>query len=75
MLKRPVVSAQQNRKTRRPTMQAIYFLDLIDFFGNHLKKIRTQKKEIFIFVKNIILTKNWFVVSIFYEFPEYYMEK
>ena len=56
-------------------MQAIYFLDLIDFFGNHLKKIRTQKKEIFIFVKNIILTKNWFVVSIFYEFPEHYMEK
>ena len=33
------------------------------------------KKEIFIFEKNIALTKNWFVVSNFYEFPEHHMEK
>ena len=33
------------------------------------------KKEIFIFVKNIVLFKNWFVVSIAYEFPEQHMEK
>ena len=30
------------------------------------------KKEIF--VKNTILTKNWFVVSIFHEYPEHHME-
>ena len=33
------------------------------------------KKEIFLFVKNIVLTKNWIFVSIFYEFPEHHMEK
>ena len=29
------------------------------------------KNEIFIFVKNIALTKNWFVVSSFREFPSH----
>ena len=33
------------------------------------------KKEKFIFVKNIVLTRIWFVDSIFYEFPAHYMEK
>ena len=33
------------------------------------------KKEIFIFIKNIVLTKNWFAVGNFYEFPEDHMEK
>ena len=33
------------------------------------------KKEIFIFLKNIVLTKNWFAVGNFYEFPEDHMEK
>ena len=35
------------------------------------------KKEIFIFVKNIVLTKNWFVVSIFffYKFDKYTLYK
>ena len=33
------------------------FPDLIDFFDDRLKK------EIFIIVNNIVLTKNWFVVS------------
>ena len=29
----------------------------------------------FIYVKNIILTKSWFILSIFDEFPEHIMEK
>ena len=40
--------------------------DLIDFFGDDWKEIKTQtEKETFIIVKNIVLTKNWFVVSNF----------
>ena len=40
--------------------------DLIHFFGNDRKEIKCGlKKEIFIFVKNIVLTKIWFVVSNF----------
>ena len=42
------------------------FHDLIDFFGDDCKEIKTQtKKEIFIIVKDIVLTKNWFVDSNF----------
>ena len=33
------------------------------------------KKEVFKSVKNILLTENWFVASIFYEFPKHYMKK
>ena len=36
---------------------------------------RRLKKEIFIFVKSIVLTKNWFVVSNFCEFPKHHKEK
>ena len=38
---------------------------------------KTSKRERrkFIFVQNFELTKNWFVVSIFHEFPEHYTEK
>ena len=36
---------------------------------------RRLKKEIFIIVKNIELTKNWLVVSNFLEFPEDHTEK
>ena len=36
-----------------------------------IEEIKTQtEKEIFIIVKNIVLTKNWFAVSNFREFPE-----
>ena len=50
--------------------------DLIDFFGDDWKEIKTQtEKEIFINVKNIVLTKNWFVVSNFWEFPNHDTEK
>ena len=37
--------------------------NLIDFFGKR-SKLR-PKKEIFIVVKNFVLTKNWFVFSNF----------
>ena len=46
--------------------------NLIDYFGDDWKEI---KKEIFMIVKNIGLTKNWFVVSNFWELPKHYTEK
>ena len=51
--------------------------DLIDFFGDDWKEVKTQteKKEIFAIVKNTVLTKNWFVVSNFWEFPKDHTEK
>ena len=50
--------------------------DLIDFFGDDWKEIKTQtEKEIFIIVKNIVLTKNWFAVSNFWELPKVHTEK
>ena len=40
--------------------------DLIDFLAMIEKKSKRRlEKEIFIFVKNFVLTKNWFVVSNF----------
>ena len=36
---------------------------------------RRFKKEILVLVKNIVLTKNWFFVSNFREFPKYHTEK
>ena len=51
--------------------------DLIDFFGgDDWKEIETQtEKEIFVIVKNIVLKKNWFVVSNFCEFSKDHTEK
>ena len=49
--------------------------DLIDFFSDDWKEVITDWKKILIFVKNIVLTKNWFVASILFEFPEHHMEK
>ena len=48
--------------------------DLVDFFLAMIEKRskRTLKKEMFLFVKNIVLTKNWFVVSNFLEFAKYH---
>ena len=50
--------------------------DLIDFFGDDWKeiKMKTEKRNIII-VKNIVLTKNWFVFSNFWEFPKDHTEK
>ena len=40
--------------------------DLMDFFGDTEERSKRRlKKEIFIIVKNIVVTKNWFVVSNF----------
>ena len=40
--------------------------DFIDLFGDDWKEIKTQiEKRNIQFVKNIVLTKNWFVVSNF----------
>ena len=60
------MSAQQNTKTRRATTQDYIVPDLIDFFAMIEKRPKRRlEKEIFIFAKNIVLTKNWFVVSNF----------
>ena len=48
----------------------IYFLAM---FGKRSK--HRLKKEIFIFVKNIVLSKNCFVDSNFLEFPKHHTEK
>ena len=34
-----------------------------------------KKKEMFLIVKNVVLTKNWFVVSNFLELPKDHTEK
>ena len=51
--------------------------DLIDFFGDDWKEVKTQteKKKKIIIVKNIALTKNWFAASNFWEFPKDPTEK
>ena len=51
-------AAKQENKTSYDTDYIVP--DLIDFFGDDI-----HKKEIFITVKNILLTKKWFVVRNF----------
>ena len=47
--------------------------DLIDFLAIIERRWKLRlKKEIFIIVKNIVLTKDWFVVSNFWEFPKHH---
>ena len=61
-LQRPVVSAQQNTKTRRATAQTTLFLIWLTSLAMIKKRSKRRLiKEIFIIVKNIVLTKNWFV--------------
>ena len=36
---------------------------------------RRLKNGVFIFVKSVALTKNWFAVSNFWEFPKHHTEK
>ena len=56
--------AKQEKKASCNTDNIVH--DLIDFFGDDCKEIKTQtKKEIFIIVKDIVLSKNWFVDSKF----------
>ena len=49
--------------------------DLIDFFGDDWKEIKTQNEKRNIIVKNIVRTKNWFVFSNFWEFPKDHTKK
>ena len=68
--------AQQNTKTRRAAAQTILFLIGLTFLVMIENRSEDKlKKEIFILLKNIILTKNWLTVSTFPEFPEHPMEK
>ena len=67
-------TAKQENKASYNTYYIVPYL--IDFFGDDWKEIKTQtgKRNIHI-VKNIVLTKNWFVLSNFREFPKDHTEK
>ena len=57
------MSAQQNKKARQTTTHATL---LIDFFGDDRKEVKTQTEKRNIHnCKEIVLTKNWFVISNF----------
>ena len=50
--------------------------DFIDFFGDDWKEIKTQTEKRNIHnCKNIVLAKNWFAASNFWEFPKDHTEK
>ena len=68
------MSAQQNKENKVRYSTDFIVSDFTDFFDGDQKRKRdqsTDRKKI----KNIALSKYWFVVSIFYEFPEHHMEK
>ena len=70
------MSAQQNKKTRRATTQTTLFLIWLTSLAMIEKgSKRRLKKEIFIIVKNIVLTKNLFVVSNSWESPKDHTKK
>ena len=56
-------TAKQENKTRYKTHYIV--LDLTSLAIIEKKSKRRLKKEIFIIVKNIVLTKNWFVFTNF----------
>ena len=66
-LQRPVVSAQQNTKTRRATTQTTLFLIWLTFLAMTEKGSdnRLKKTYVLVFVKNFVQTKNWFAVTKF----------
>ena len=67
-------TAKQENKTSYTTDHTVPIL--IDFFGDDLKEIKTQtEKEIFIIVKNIVMTENWFIVGNLCGFPKSHTEK
>ena len=70
-LERSVVNVQQNKKTRRAiTHNTLFLIWLTSLAMIEKRSKRRLKKEIFIIVKNNVLTKNWFVVSNFWGFPK-----
>ena len=48
--------------------------DLSDLFVDEKQSKCRLKKEIFVFVKSIVLTKNWFLASNFWEFTNHHTE-
>ena len=75
-LQRLVLSAEQNTKTMQATTQTTLLLIWWTFLAIIEKKSKRRlKKEILIFVKNTLLTKNWFVPGKFCEFCKHHMEK
>ena len=67
-------TAKQENKTSYNTDCIVP--DLIDFIDDGWKEIKTRlKKEIFVIVKKIELTKYWFTVSDFSDFPKAHMQK
>ena len=69
-------SAQQTKKTRWATKQTTLFLIWLIFLAKIEKRSKSRlKKEIFMIAKDIALTKSWFVVCNFWEFPKDHTEK
>ena len=72
----PVVSAQQNTKTRWATTQTTLFLVWLTFLVMIKKRSKHRlKEEKFTIVKSVALTINCFVVSNFWGFPKDHIEK
>ena len=66
----------KNTSTRPATIQTTLFVILLTSFAMIKKRLKRKlETEIFRIVKNIVLTKNWFVESNFFELPELHMEK
>ena len=56
--------------TKQTTTETRLFLNRLTFLAMiKMRSERRLKKQLFIFVKTIVLTKNWFAVNIIYEFP------
>ena len=63
---RTVCSECTAKQENNASYNTVYIVpDLIDFFGDDWKEIKTQTKKNFITVKNIVLTKKYFVFSNF----------
>ena len=65
------------QETRRDTTQTTLFLIWLTSWAMIEKRSKSglKKKEMFLIVKNVVLTKNWFVVSNFLELPKDHTEK
>ena len=61
------------QETRRDTLFLIWLTSLAMI--EKRSKSGLKKKEMFLIVKNVVLTKNWFVVSNFLELPKDHTEK
>ena len=64
---------QENKASYNTDYMVLIWLTSLAMIDKRLK--RRLKKEIFIIVTNIVLTKNCFVVSNSWEFPKHHTEK